>query len=106
MAIQPPNGTYISSAGSGGFSGTIYNTIGSTFKVTNPDFTVKTTISDEIRKYEPRQFYLVLELLAAHIENFKGDFPGYPGLSYKAHVSNLDDSNELRYTITFTKEEQ
>lgn len=75
------------------------------YRVNNPDFTVRTTISDEIRKHEPRQFYLLLELLAAHIENFKGEFPGYPGLSYKAQVDNSNNSNELQYTITFTKEE-
>ena len=71
------------------------------FAIATQDFTFKTTISDEIRKNEPRKFYLLLEMLCSHIEEFKGQFPGEIDLKYKAKVLPSQSHNQIAYQIIF-----
>lgn len=70
-----------------------------------PDFRFSTTISNDVRKHEPEQFYLVVEMLCAHMKKFKGDFPGRPGLTYDVQIDE-STPNELSYQIIFRQEEQ
>lgn len=73
------------------------------FKNATPDFNINTTISDEIRKHEPRKFYLLIEMLANHLEEFKGELPGFPDLTYEVVINQTSTQSELNYSIIFTR---
>ncbi len=70
----------------------------------NKDFKITSFISDEIRKYEPRNFYLILEMLCKHLEDFKGDFPIESNLKFETKIRNNNNPNELNFEIIFTKD--
>lgn len=90
---------------SGCISGISNSTSYGTYNATSPDFSFSTRISNEIRKYEPEKFYLLVEMLCEHMKKFNGDFPGCPGITYEVQIDK-SLANELSYQIIFRNEEQ
>lgn len=41
----------------------------------NPDFVFTLSISDEIRRRNPKEYYYMIALFSEHVQNFKGKFP-------------------------------